>query len=168
MISKKLVWRTAAKFEGEFSVSELIEEMAKEVSKKDLLGERYYYHYEDIIKVVSLVTAIDKETMVGKTRLRDAVKARQIAMYLVYKYTQFSTVIVGEIFNRDHATVIYGKRMVEDALNGFDPLVKEIVEKCEKCVIMQKIHYKKNEKKISFKDYKPRNIFRGWEFDFQK
>lgn len=168
MISKKLVWRTAAKFDGEFSITEFIDELSKEVSKKDLLSERYFYRYQDIIKVVSLVTAIDKDKILSTTGIREAVKARHISMYLIYKYTQLSTLIIGDIFGKNHATVIYGKRIVENALNGFDPLLKEVVDQCEKCVLMQKISYKKNINKVSFKDYKPRNMFKGWEFDIEK
>jgi len=168
MISKKLVWRTAAKFKGDFSITELIDELSKEVSEKELLSERNFYDYNDIIKVVSLITGISKEKMLSRTRLREAVKARQIAMYLIYKYTQFSTTIVGAIFNRDHATMIYAKNTIEDSLNGYDPILRGFVEKCEKCVLMQQVSYTKNMHKVSFKDYKPRNMFKGWEFDDRK
>ena len=58
MISKKLVWRTAAKFDGEFSITELIDELSKEVSRSEVLGERYYYKYEDILNVVSFENVV--------------------------------------------------------------------------------------------------------------
>jgi chromosomal replication initiator protein len=52
-----------------------------------------------------------------KTRKREIVMARQIAMYLLYKNEQYSLKKIGEAFGgRDHTTVIHSKDLVMDLM----------------------------------------------------
>ena len=66
----------------------------------------------------------------GQQRVRDAVSARQIAMYLIRSMTNLSLDEIGKVFdNRDHSTVLYSiqqieKKMKKDA--AFAEMVKEI------------------------------------------
>jgi len=53
------------------------------------------------------------EAMRHKTRRRDITKARQISMYLLKKHTTKSAVQIGEMFNRDHATVLHAIKTVQ-------------------------------------------------------
>jgi len=163
MLNKKLVWRAAAKFNGDFSISELVDELSKEIPKKEVYGERYYFRYRDIVKSVSAVTSVSERAMYSRTRKRDVVKARQIAMYLVYKYTHFSTIVTGQIFNREHCTVIHARKAIKDALEGFDPILKRVAEQCESSVLMNEISYVKDDSLIS-REYKAKE----WTFDREK
>ena len=163
MLNKKIVWRAASKFKGDFSMTELVEELSKEMPKKDIYGERFYYRYRDIVKVVTAITGITERELFSRTKKRSIVKARQVGMYLVYKYTHFSTVITGDIFNRDHATVIHARKVVKDALDGFDPLLKDLLDRCEKGVLMEEISYVKDNEPIS-REYKSKE----WKFDREK
>ena len=55
-----------------------------------------------------------------KSRKREVVTARQIAMYMIDKYTDLSLTSIGAFCGRrDHTTVIHGKRNVEN-LRLFD------------------------------------------------
>ena len=72
-----------------------------------------------------------EETVIrGQQRIRDAVAARQIAMYLIRSMTNLSLDEIGQVFdNRDHSTVLYSiqqveKKMKQDA--AFAEVVKEI------------------------------------------
>lgn len=67
-----------------------------------------------------------------KSRKRDVVQARQIAMYLARKYTKSSLTVIGEqIGNRDHATVLHAVKTVMD-LCETDREIRESVSTIEK------------------------------------
>lgn len=76
----------------------------------------------DCIDTVSYLTGITQFEMENKTRRREVVIARQIAMYLICKYTRLSLKSIGEMFGgRDHTTVIHSKNTVCDLLES-DPI----------------------------------------------
>ena len=65
----------------------------------------------------------------GQQRVRDAVQARQIAMYLVRSMTNLSAVDVGRFFgNRDHSTVLYSIQKVEDRMKREPSYAEKIKE----------------------------------------
>ena len=72
------------------------------------------YTPEEIIKVVSRVTKIPIKQMQSKSRKREVVTARQIAMYFMVKETKLSEVRIGARFNRDHSTVNWAKTTVNN------------------------------------------------------
>ena len=53
----------------------------------------------------------------GHSRAADPVRARQIAMYLIRKFTNLSLEDTGEIFGRNHSTVISSIRKVEKKIS---------------------------------------------------
>ncbi|MDA7502014.1 chromosomal replication initiator protein DnaA [Chitinophagales bacterium] len=61
---------------------------------------------------------VDREKIVGKTRKREIVQARQIAMYFCKQYTDKSLKSIGSAFGgRDHSTVIHSCNAVQDQLD---------------------------------------------------
>lgn len=61
--------------------------------------------------------ALPAEWWAIKTRQRHIVTARQIFMYLMRKYTDYSLSVIGAICGRrDHTTVIYGCNNVENLI----------------------------------------------------
>ena len=52
-------------------------------------------------------------------------------MYLCRQHTQASFASIGRVFNRDHATVMYGVNKIEGALDG-DPRLSRELEYLEK------------------------------------
>ena len=85
---------------------------------------------EAILEYISKYYSLDESVIRGQQRVRDAVSARQIAMYLIRSMTNLSLDEIGKVFdNRDHSTVLYSiqqieKKMKKDA--AFAEIVKEI------------------------------------------
>ena len=85
---------------------------------------------EAILEYISKYYSLDESVIRGQQRVRDAVSARQIAMYLIRSMTNLSLDEIGKVFdNRDHSTVLYSiqqieKKMKKDA--AFAEMVKEI------------------------------------------
>lgn len=70
-----------------------------------------------IQKAVCTHYNLDPNDIQTKSRKREVVQARQIAMYLARKYTKNSLTTIGEqIGNRDHATVLHACKMVTDLI----------------------------------------------------
>ena len=72
----------------------------------------------------------DESIVRGQQRVREAVQARQIAMYLIRSMTNLSLDDIGKEFdNRDHTTVLYSIDRVEKQMkkdSAFAETVKEI------------------------------------------
>ena len=61
---------------------------------------------------------IDIKELHSKSRKQEIAKARQIAMFLCKKYTNYSFAHIGNIVGkRDHATVLYACRTVQDLID---------------------------------------------------
>ena len=72
------------------------------------------------------------EKLSGKTRKRHIVVARQLSMYLAKKMTDQSLKAIGDMFGgRDHSTVIYSCKTVQDLLDT-DMIFKDTVVELEK------------------------------------
>lgn len=72
-----------------------------------------------------------------RTRKREYVYARQIAMMLISKYTKFSLGKIGQEFGgRDHATVLHSKRTIQNLCEG-SKKIREEVDKIEKLILFK-------------------------------
>ena len=68
-----------------------------------------------IIDIVCKFYDIKKEDVLARKRTKNIAEARQVAMYLITEYISMPLESVGNIFGKDHATVIYAKnKIVED------------------------------------------------------
>ena len=91
---------------------------------------------ESIQKLVADHFELPVEKLAGKTRKRQIVIARQMSMYLAKKLTDQSLKAIGDHFGgRDHSTVIYSVRTVQDLLDT-DPRYKVTLEELEKKIEM--------------------------------
>ena len=85
---------------------------------------------DDILKVVCKHFDLEASAIHTKSRKREVVQARQIAMYLAKNYTDFSTSKIGKfIGNKDHATVLHACKTVKGQLEvdkSFQAEVQEI------------------------------------------
>jgi len=99
---------------------------------KDMLkrSNEYIPTPEAILEYISKYYMLEESVIRGQQRIRDAVQARQIAMYLIRSMTNLSLDEIGKQFdNRDHSTVLYSikeveKKMKKDA--AFAEAVKAI------------------------------------------
>ena len=85
---------------------------------------------EIILEYICKYYGLEESVIRGQQRVREAVSARQIAMYLIRSMTNLSVVDIGKIFdNRDHSTVLYSIQQVEKKMKqdpSFAETVKEI------------------------------------------
>lgn len=83
-----------------------------------------------ILAYISKYYSLDESIIRGQQRVRDAVSARQIAMFLIRSMTNLSLDDIGKQFdNRDHSTVLYSIQQVEKKMKkdpAFAESVKEI------------------------------------------
>ena len=85
---------------------------------------------EAILEYISKYYNLEESVIRGQQRVRDAVAARQIAMYLIRSMTNLSLDDIGKQFdNRDHSTVLYSIKQVEKQMKkdaAFAETVKAI------------------------------------------
>lgn len=74
---------------------------------------------DSLIKSVCSYFGLTTEEMLGKSRAKQYVYPRQIAMYLARKHTALSFPDLGRVFQRDHTTV----------LSAYQRIIKELSEK---------------------------------------
>jgi len=82
-----------------------------------------------IIEAIEKVMKVEYEQMTQKKRDRELVLSRQLFFYFMRKHTTISLGGIGLYFNKDHATVLYSIRAVENLLEtdkGTRKLVAEI------------------------------------------
>ena len=107
-------------------------DLAKEVVKNFVTEINKEITVEFIQKLVADHFDIAPEKLQGKTRKRSIVIARQLSMYLAKNLTDKSLKAIGETFGgRDHSTVIYSCRTVQDLMET-DAIFKDTVTELEK------------------------------------
>src|SRR5690606_453124 len=83
---------------------------------------------EEIQRITCEYFGIPEDLVRAKTRKREVVQARQIAMYFCKQLTQHSLKTIGLHFGgRDHSTVIHANQSVEDQLET-DPKMRDMIE----------------------------------------
>lgn len=95
--------------------------------------ERQLLHF--IIDVVQGYLAVGKNYHSRKTRKREIVFARQVAMYLIKRHTKkLSLKQIGKHFgDKDHATVLHGIKTIKNLME-FDRTIKNTVNEIDKVV----------------------------------
>lgn len=92
---------------------------------------------ESIQQIVGEHLEVDIEAMKGKTRKRDIVQARQIAMYFAKQMTRNSLKSIGTHFGgRDHSTVIHALQTVSDLMET-DKMFKNNVKEIQKRISLE-------------------------------
>ncbi len=79
-----------------------------------------------IIEIVCKFYNIKKEELLGKKRTKDIAEARQIAMYLCTEYLSIPLESIGDIFGKNHATIIYAKNKIADDIKHSKKLEVEV------------------------------------------
>ncbi len=116
-------------------------ELAKEVIRNFVTQINKEITLDFIKNLVADHFDLSVDKLGGKTRKRQFVIARQLSMYLSKNLTDKSLKAIGEMFGgRDHSTVIYSIRTVQDLMET-DLVFKDTVSELEK-----KIRLSLNEK----------------------
>lgn len=89
--------------------------LAQQIVRNFIKIEDKVITVEDIIQTVCKHYGLEANAIQTKSRKREIVQARQIAMYLAKTYTEFSTAKIGVLIgNRDHATVHHACKTVSE------------------------------------------------------
>lgn len=81
-----------------------------------------------IIAQTAAYFGLSIEELTGPSRGRHLVMARQIAMYLCRELTQLSLPKIGEEFKRDHTTVMYAERKINQLLAERRAVFNQVTE----------------------------------------
>lgn len=107
-------------------------ELAKDVIKNFVTQINKEITVDFIKDLVAEHFNLPPEKLQGKTRKRSIVIARQLSMYLAKNLTSKSLKGIGEMFGgRDHSTVIYSCKTVQDMMDT-DLVFKDTVSEIEK------------------------------------
>lgn len=110
--------------------------LAKEVIKNFVSEINREITVEFIQELVAEHFELPVEILQSKTRKRQVVIARQLSMYLAKQMTNQSLKTIGENFGgRDHSTVIYSCRTVQDLMET-DAIFKDTVSDLERKIKM--------------------------------
>ena len=97
--------------------NELSVDLASEVIQRIVSKQKKEITVEYIQSVVSDYYNIEVDDLHSKSRKREIVQARQIAMYFSKHYTKLSLSAIGaKIGNKDHATVLHASRTVNNLM----------------------------------------------------
>lgn len=90
-------------------------ELTQRIVRKVVKSESKSITVDDIINVVCKHFSLDTATIHTKSRKREVVQARQIAMFLAKSYTDFSTAKIGALIgHKDHATVLHACKTIKE------------------------------------------------------
>lgn len=89
-------------------------ESAKEALKNIAKHDEETIDAGKIIDIVCKFYNVKKEELLARKRTKTIAEARQIAMFLITEFMSLPLEAVGNIFGKDHATVIYAKNKISD------------------------------------------------------
>ena len=93
-------------------------ELTQKVVRKAVKVEEKTITTEKIQDIVCNYFNVDLKDIHSKSRKQEIVKARQITMFLYKKHTNYSFAHIGSLVGkRDHATVLYACRTVQDLID---------------------------------------------------
>lgn len=84
---------------------------------------------KDITRIVADFYNVEEKSLYEKTRKREVVKPRQIAMYILREDLNSSYPYIGQKFGgRDHTTVIHACEKIKEDMKKSDTLIRELEE----------------------------------------
>ncbi|MEM9997593.1 MAG: chromosomal replication initiator protein DnaA [Bacteroidota bacterium] len=102
--------------------------LAREVLKDLIKDIRVTLNVEEIQRITCEFFEIPEDLVRARTRKREVVQARQVAMYFAKQFTKQSLKSIGLQFGgRDHSTVIHALNSVENQIET-DPRFRETIE----------------------------------------
>src|SRR5918996_691276 len=82
--------------------------------------------FETIMDETAKYFGLGREDLVSKSRSRPLTTARHIAMYLLRELTGLSLIKIGELFDRDHTTVMHGIKRIEQLMPARDTVYRQV------------------------------------------
>lgn len=94
--------------------------------------KRQYVNFKIILQKDKVIKAVCDHFKVSKGdlffggRYAKFARARYIAFMLLYKYTALNKSEIGELFQKDHTTVVHGIRKINDLIAGNDEIIDDV------------------------------------------
>lgn len=85
-----------------------------------------------ILKTVAEYFGIRKDDILGKSQTRECALPRQIAIYLCRDKLEMPYMKIGDLFCRDHSTIMSSFKLIKKGLDGNDPNIAPIVSFLDK------------------------------------
>jgi chromosomal replication initiator protein len=109
-------------------------ELAEKVVMKVTKIEKKQITIDNIVAKVCAFYEMDPSSIHSRSRKREVVQARQVAMYLAKKFTESSSSQIGAaIGKKDHATVLHSCKMIKNQLD-VDKELRAQVESLESSI----------------------------------
>ena len=99
---------------AERALEDLLPQTGGEISPEFILEETASYF------------SVSRADLVGKSRSRQLTTARHVAMYLARECTGLSLIKIGELFDRDHTTVMHGIKKIETLMRARGSLYAQV------------------------------------------
>lgn len=114
-------------------------DLARKIVREIASDRKVNLGIDDITKIVCEFLNVPENKVRDKTRKKEIVIARQLAMYFAKEYTKSSLKTIGLHFGgRDHSTVIHACNSIEVEMKD-DPQLAELVNKLKTKI---ELHYK--------------------------
>ena len=84
-----------------------------------------------ILEEVSSFTGVAKDKILGKSKSKDIVRARQIMIYLITQMTDLSLPANGRFIGRDHTTALYARDKIAEEIQtdaSLDATIKDLMK----------------------------------------
>ncbi len=91
-------------------IRDILADLIEEEQRNAMTGEK-------VIAAVSEIYGITPSDIIGKAQVREYVLPRQIAIYLTRKHTKLPYMKIGEIFRRDHSTIMSSIKQIEKQIS---------------------------------------------------
>ncbi len=101
-------------------VQSIIKEVVNDIQPEPIKVEK-------IIEEVARSYDVSENDILSRRRTAELAHARQVAMYIARETTELPYQAIGEAFNKDHTTVLYNVRQIEEFLVDH-PYEKEIID----------------------------------------
>ncbi len=108
-------------------------EINLELARKTVLNQRNQPSQSISVDMIQEIVAreldLPRDLIISKTRKKEVVRARHIAMYLTTEYTILTQKTIGLHFGgRNHATIIHAVKVVKELMKS-DSCVRELIAK---------------------------------------
>ena len=88
----------------------------REAMKEYDIEEKQSVSYDTIIDCVCEYFSLSRDEILGKKRNKEIVEPRQICMYIISQVLDMPLLAIGQIFGRDHTTVIHARDKISQMI----------------------------------------------------
>ena len=101
-------------------------ETTREALKDMITEDESQIDANKVLDCVCKFYSIKKDDLLGRKRTKEIAQTRQIAMYLISELIPMPLLAIGNIFGKNHATVIYAKNKITEDMANSKKLAIEI------------------------------------------